>query len=454
MSNRWRLRLGDQQIMSGKNEVPSRLMTVFQEEDKYAQGDWVRALDELERNPADEELSARVKTIEAADADDSGGSERFGYRTTVETVLTRLKLMGFTPEASVRCMAEIRRSELKDCGQDENILLVRPARGVQGTPHQMSCEQVILTGLAAFIKGYRPYGFEEDEDEGDEGDEVLELDDLEWTCVDEMEFYFEDDTDDPRFLLSALLHGQDPQTILTMDLSELLAAAYISSTEDLSTQAIRELSYVTANTGPIIVITEGRFDSHVLPRALRLVRPEIASYFKFWDLDNSKAAGGTDQVVKNMRSFAAAGVMNRVVGILDNDTAGRQAERQLKGSDLPDHYAVCRLPDLDYARSYPTLGPSGLGRDDVTGRACSVEFYFGRECLLGADGELIPVRWKSHIDPMDDYQGELRDKAFVQKRIEAMLTEAEAHQEPLGNEWDPMRQLAQMLVDLAEPPTG
>lgn len=155
-----------------------------------------------------------------------------------------------------------------------------------------------------------------------------------------------------------------------------------------------------------------------------------------------------------MRSFAAAGVMNRVIGILDNDTAGRQAEKQLASTSLPDHYAVCRLPDLDYAQSYPTLGPSGASSDDVTGRACSVEFYFGQDCLLGPDGKPVPVRWKSHIDSMHDYQGELANKVYVQERIKEMLREAEEGDKPLGSEWDPMRRLAETLISLAEPHPG
>lgn len=61
-----------------------------------------------------------------------------------------------------------------------------------------------------------------------------------------------------------------------------------------------------------------------------------------------------------------------------------------------------------------------------------MEFYFGRGCLLGTDGELIPVRWKSRIDSMDDYQGELRDKAYVQKRIEAKLNRTRSHSEASG----------------------
>lgn len=439
MGDKWRLLLGERRILSGKNEIPSRLLTVFQEEDKYMDADWAHGIDQLNNSPADQEVPPEVQAP-AQDDDDADWSDRFGYRSTVGTILTRLRLMGFTPEASRRSMTEIRRSELKDYGQKEDVLLVSPARGVRGTPHQMSCEQVIDSGLSAYIKACTRQGFD---------DEGLDL--VERTCVDELEFYFEHDADDPRFLLAALLHDQEPQEKLTMDLSELLAADYFSSFEELSAQAIHELSLMTASTGPIIVITEGKFDAQVIPRALRLVRPEIAGYFKFWDLEKTKAAGGTDQVVKNMRSFAAAGVMNRVIGILDNDTAGRQAEKQLAGAPLPDHYAVCRLPDLDYAHSYPSLGPSGASTDNVSGRACSVEFYFGQRCLLGPDEKPIPVRWKSHIDSMNDYQGELANKPYVQERIKEMLREAEAGEKPLGSEWDPMRRLAETLLSLAEP---
>ncbi|MEU5325656.1 HEPN/Toprim-associated domain-containing protein [Streptomyces parvus] len=439
MGDRWHLLLGERQILFGKNEFPSRLMTVFQEEDKYMQDDWAQGIDRLNRIPSGQEVPPELQVFEQWD-DEKETLDRFGYRTSVATVLVRLKLMGFTPEASRRSMAEIHRSTLKEYGAAEDTLLVSPARGVQGEPHQMSSEQVVDTGLAAHIKACTRHGFD---------DEHLDL--VEINCLKELDYYFEQDSDDPRFLLAALLQGQDPQNTLTMDLSDLLAADYCSSLEDLSAQAIRELSFLTANTGPVIVITEGKFDAQVIPRALRLVRPEIAGYFKFWEIEATKAAGGTDQVVKNMRSFAAAGVMNRVIGILDDDTAGRQAEKQLASTPLPDHYAVCRLPALDYAHAYPTQGPSGASIDDVAGRACSVEFYFGKNCLLGTDGKLVPVRWKSYNDSMSDYQGELANKPYVQERIKEMLRAAEAGETTLGSDWEPMRLLAERLVDLAQP---
>lgn len=425
VGDKWWLRLGDQQILWGKNDLPSRLMTIFQEEDKYMQGDWARSIDELNDVPSGQEIPPHLQPFAEWDDDDDDidTSERFGYRTTVEVALTRLNLMGFTPETTRQSMAEIHMSGLKEDGHPEEDLLLGDAK------------EVIDAGLADYLKACTRYGFE--------GSIRLP------TALD---YYFEYDTEDPRFLLSALLHGQDPQKTLRMDLEELLAAGYCKSTDELTTQALDDLRSTTASTGPIIVITEGKFDARVVPRALRLVRPDIAGYFKFWDLETTRAPGGTDQVVKNLRSFAAAGVMNRVVGILDNDTAGREAAKQLDSSPLPGHYGVCVLPDLDYARSYPTLGPSGAAEDDVTGRACSIEFYFGLECLRGTDGHLIPVRWKSHIEKMSDYQGELANKSYVQARIEEMLAQAEASEQPLGEAWDPMRQLAETLVEVVARP--
>nr|WP_037682627.1 HEPN/Toprim-associated domain-containing protein [Streptomyces griseus] len=442
MGDRWRLLLGERQVMFGKNKFPSRLMAIFQEEDKYMQDDWAQAVDQLNSVPLGEEIPPELQelaTLIELD-DDVDTFDRFGYRTTVATVLARLKLMGFTPEASRRSMAEIRRSNLKENGEAEEILLVFGNQITEQTPHQMSPEQVVDNGLKAHIKACTRYGF---------NDKHLDL--VELNCLEALAYHFDDDSDDPRFLLAAILHGQDPQNTVTMDLSDLLAADYCNSSEDLSAQAIRELSSLTANTGPIIVITEGKFDAQVIPRALRLVRPEIAGYFKFWDIETMKAAGGVDQVVKNMRSFAAAGVMNRVIGILDDDTAGRQAEKLLASTPLPEHYAVCRLPDLDYAHAYPTEGPSGASVDDVAGRACSVEFYFGQNCLLGTDGKLVPVRWRGRNDAMNDRQGELVNKPHVQRRIKEMLRSAEAGEDPLGSDWDPMRRLAERLVNLAVP---
>ncbi|MGP3634478.1 hypothetical protein ACTU45_14080 [Streptomyces sp. 24-1644] len=155
-------------------------------------------------------------------------------------------------------------------------------------------------------------------------------------------------------------------------------------------------------------------------------------------------------MVANLRSFAAAGVMNRVIALVDNDAAGLAALKSLANPALPKNYIARNLPDLDYARAYPTHGPSGPGQDDVNGRACSVEFYFGLECLIGPDGNPVPIQWTSLNRSVNTWQGELQNKRYVEERIDALLDAAEAGQVPLDERWDPLRKIAQILIDAAQ----
>ncbi|MEU3770002.1 HEPN/Toprim-associated domain-containing protein [Amycolatopsis keratiniphila] len=125
MSDKWRLLLADRQILWGKNDFPSRLMSLFQETDKYQHDGWAREVDavnEAARQGQPREFEAFTDELET--------SERFGYSTTAGVVLSRLKLMGFTPETSRRSMAEIRRSLQKQNGEPDDVLYVTPAIGV------------------------------------------------------------------------------------------------------------------------------------------------------------------------------------------------------------------------------------------------------------------------------------------------------------------------------------
>ncbi|MEV7779358.1 hypothetical protein [Kitasatospora sp. NPDC088351] len=442
MSDRWHLFLGDLQILEGKWDAPARLMTVFQEEDKYMHRNWATMVDRGNAGLADDfdfddpETFEKYPDIDPAayghEFEDEAG--HFGYRTTVDTAITRLRLMGFTAERCRREMAECYRELREWDGEDD--LYGHPAPGAQPA-RNVTDDDVAGIGLQAYLKRGPAWMLKEND-----------LTELERLCLEKLELFFEDDRDH-RLFIAGLLEGQDPQAILRLDLSDLLSGGAFKSTDEVSMQALQELREETASTGPIIVITEGKFDSRILPRALKLVRPDIAGYFKFLDFDAMKAQGGTDRVVATLKSFAAAGVMNRVIGLVDNDTAGREAIRQLAGVALPKHYNACLLPDLDYAQSYPTLGPSGTASDNINGRACSLEFYFGLNSLKGPNGSPIPVQWKAFRESVQDYQGELANKQYVQARIDALLTAAEAG-DPLDESWEPMRLIAQTLIDKAE----
>lgn len=381
MGDSWALMLGDREIRIGKNETPAKLMTVFREEDKYQHLEWARRVDEA--NARGEAAWDELDEFEGFNH-----RELFGYRTTVQTIMTRLKLMGFDPD---RCSQEMIK-DLEDVNQDDIedglLVLSRPTRErKQEICHRVSAAEVLDTGIAAYLKREEAFG------NWKEGDDHPELAELEEICVSQLDFFFDDLAVDPRLFLVLILSSQDPEEVLQLDMSELLMAGYFESSEAVSTEALQQLRDEMASSGPIIVITEGKYDSRVLGRALRVVRPDIAGYFAFWDLEETKAAGGTDRVVANLRSFAAAGVMNRVIALVDNDAAGLAALKTLANPAPPKNYIARNLPDLDYARAYPTHGPSGPSQDDVNGRACSVEFYFGLECLIGPDGNPVPIQW-------------------------------------------------------------
>lgn len=118
--------------------------------------------------------------------------------------------------------------------------------------------------------------------------------------------------------------------------------------------------------------------------------------------------------------MAAARVMNRIVAVVDNDTAGRVAADQLADLAFPARIAATNLPEVTYATQYPTLGPEGSSTANVNGRATSIEFMFGEDILRDTDGALFPERWQSYIETACDYQGRLdgNHKTTVGRRID------------------------------------
>lgn len=221
---------------------------------------------------------------------------------------------------------------------------------------------------------------------------------------------------DPRLLLGVVLLTCEPDSEVILDVSELIVGGWMDGEFDPQQAAIEEFSYSLINSSPPVVITEGSTDARFLKDAIRIRQPHLQSYIKFFDFVDG-AEGSAAAGVRTLKSFAAAGISNRIVLLLDNDTAARDAMRALKGAKLPDHYSVSHYPDIEIARSYPTLGPTGLSKMNVNGLAGSIEMYLGVDVLAGTDGTLSPVQWRSYIEGMKAYQGEVLDKVGIQKRF-------------------------------------
>lgn len=165
-----------------------------------------------------------------------------------------------------------------------------------------------------------------------------------------------------------------------------------------------------------IIITEGVTDERFLKKSLEVIYPKLINNVKFLDSD-FKPERSADSAIKLIKSFASAGISNRILVVLDNDAAGSDALMNLPSS-LPNNFKVIQYPKLDWLKKYPTIGAQGEVVMDINGLAGSVEMYLGDDVLKDKSGELVRVQWQGYMSRIGKYQGSLLDKAGVQKRFD------------------------------------
>jgi hypothetical protein len=197
---------------------------------------------------------------------------------------------------------------------------------------------------------------------------------------------------------------------------------------------------------PVVVLTEGKTDAEFLRTSLSILFPHLTDLITFLDYDR-RPEGGVGALVNNIRSFAAAGIVNRMVAIFDNDTAAADALRKINAEDFAPRIKILRYPDLDIARNYPAIGPPGFGLPngslmyaDVNGLAASIELYLGRDVLTQDDGSLQPIQWTSYNQGMRQYQGEITNKSGIQQKFREKCKRAISDPDAVNDgDWNGLR---------------
>ncbi|MEP7194339.1 MAG: hypothetical protein ABI903_15930 [Actinomycetota bacterium] len=412
--------------MWGKSYVPDELMLLFTDSDYFI--DRVKA-DALEQF----ELQSDAPEPRGLPESTSWHSRLLGYAATAGTLRTRLELQGFSSEW-VRELSSAFFDE-NDGGRNSSEFWPEDRRSYP--------DGAAITAALATRRGQAAgAGVPPDMRSHPEDHFLYE----QWMSLREA-------FDDPRFALSLSLSRTRASTLVTLDLTDLVLGGWLTTDEMHHRDARSRMSAAVAASGPVIVIAEGASDARWLRRSLEIAAPDVAHHFEFLDFAGYSAPGGTDRVVSLTKGMAAAGVMNRIVAVLDNDTAGREAARQLAALDLPSGLAVVSLPAVSYADQYPTLGPAGPAAADVNGRAASIEFMFRDHILRDTDGCLFPVRWHSFIESAGEYQGRLdnKHKNEVGERIDRALSGASSDVVP-DQVLDGCRRLTSMLLAAADPP--
>lgn len=206
-------------------------------------------------------------------------------------------------------------------------------------------------------------------------------------------------------------------TYVILDYTDLVGGGYFSENEDLCSDS---------DFGKVVILTEGITDRKFIQRSLKLLCPHIYDYYTFLEFNELSLAGSTSSLVHTIKAFSAAGIKNRMIAVFDNDTAGAVAMKQLDKLPILPNIKTTKLPELDILKSYPTIGPQGWHCMNVNGLAGSIELYFEESSIKSLEGNFIPVVWKGYEESVKQYQGEILQKADVQKNFEKILNAIEA----------------------------
>ncbi|KYK50418.1 hypothetical protein A1D31_20130 [Bradyrhizobium liaoningense] len=163
-----------------------------------------------------------------------------------------------------------------------------------------------------------------------------------------------------------------------------------------------------------LVVTEGSSDAAIIGKAFRLLRPHIADFFDFVDMEEGYPFSGTGNVFRFVQGLISIRIMNNVIVVFDNDAEGFANLERTQQLSLPANMVALKLPHERDLERFATLGPTGKHVADINGRAAAIECYL----------DLPPdacVRWTSFSHKIGEYQGELINKeryasAFLDQR--------------------------------------
>jgi HEPN/Toprim N-terminal domain 1 len=159
-----------------------------------------------------------------------------------------------------------------------------------------------------------------------------------------------------------------------------------------------------------LIVTEGSSDAHIIRHALRLLKPHVADFFDFVDMEEGYPFSGTGNIFRFVQGLIAISVLNNVLVVYDNDAEGAANFRRCHELKLPSNLKILKLPDLTVFERVRTIGPNGTHEADINGQAAAIE------CYLNLDPD-ARVRWTSFNSKLDVYQGELIDKGVYMRKF-------------------------------------
>ena len=159
-----------------------------------------------------------------------------------------------------------------------------------------------------------------------------------------------------------------------------------------------------------LIVTEGSSDAKIIQHAFKLLRPHIADFFDFVDMEEGYPFSGTGNLFRFLQGLSSISIQNTVVVVYDNDAEGVANYNRSCALNVPANMRILRLPDSTDFAEFDTTGPNGRHKADINGSAAAIECYLD----LGAQPL---VRWTSFNSATKTCQGELVNKTRYMRRF-------------------------------------
>jgi hypothetical protein len=95
-----------------------------------------------------------------------------------------------------------------------------------------------------------------------------------------------------------------------------------------------------------LIVTEGSSDAAILRHALNLLRPHIADFFDFVDMQEGYPFSGTGNVLRFVQGLISIAVQNKILVLFDNDAEGLANYQRCAALNVPANMRILSLPDL------------------------------------------------------------------------------------------------------------
>jgi hypothetical protein len=251
---------------------------------------------------------------------------------------------------------------------------------------------------------------------------------------------------DARLLLRVIIEGFHNNDRVWQDLSDFVGGGYYDTLEDICRNYSLNTAKEAEIASPIIVLTEGTSDRSVISRSIKALHPHLADYYRFFDFEGANQQGGVGTMVALLRGFIGAGISNRVIALVDNDTAAHDAiTALLQNTTIPNNFRIVHYPSISLLNSYPTIGPTGAATVNVNGVAGGLELYFGLDVLSDDPQNLPPVHWTGWNQKLKKYQGEVIGKSALQKRFWGKIEALEQGKGHAGADWTGIEAILEVL---------